>query len=197
MTHATIMLRKATPRDAADMAILDDMAADGLSAWFWQGAVKQGKAEHAYAFGRRRMLDGEALYSWANCVIAECEGLVAGMLTGYPMPPPRESEKWQEPVLKPIFELMAAAVGDWFVDALAVYPEQRGKGVASMLLGNALARGAGAGAAAISLIAASDNRPALTLYEKHGFTERDRRTYVGTDGREAAEKYHLLMTRSV
>ena len=39
-----LAIRPARQSDAADLAILDNIAGHGISLWFWQGAVERGEA---------------------------------------------------------------------------------------------------------------------------------------------------------
>lgn len=183
--------------DAADRAVLDDMAGHGLPAWLWQGAVKAGKAETALSFGRKRMLEETPVWGWRNSVIAEVDGRVAGMVTSYRMPAQTGEGGEDEPVLQPIFELMRKAEGDWYVDALAVHEEWRGRGVARRLLADAVEQAEAHQCNAVCLIVSSDNDAARRLYESSGFTLEEQRPFTGFDGRAVEGKSHLFMRREL
>ena len=76
-----IVLRPATIHDAADMAILDNLAGHGLPAKLWQSAVDAGEADDAFEHGRALMADAASPYGYANAMIAEIGG-------GWPVLPP-------------------------------------------------------------------------------------------------------------
>lgn len=61
MSDHEIVLRAAAQSDAADLAILDNLAGNGISLWFWQGAVKQGIAEGAFEWGRACFLYADTI----------------------------------------------------------------------------------------------------------------------------------------
>jgi len=68
------------------------------------------------------------------------------------------------------------------VNALAAYPEFRGRGLGTRLLTEAEAIALGTGATAISLIVAEENRGAKRLYERAGYREAARRPLVPFPG---------------
>lgn len=187
------VIRDARRSDAADMAILDDMAGDGISMWFWQGAVKFGRAEHALAFGRSRMMRDHEPFGWRNCRIAEVDNVVAAGLIGYELVGLDLNPAKAEPLMVPIYELMCAIEGAWFIDSLAVYPEFRQMGLASRLLEDATGRARRSGCARMGLIVRNDNERAAALYEKHGYSRVGERDYVGFDGETVAGRKHLAM----
>src|SRR4051812_4168583 len=61
----------------------------------------------------------------------------------------------------------------FYVDALAVHPEWRRRGVARRLLADAEARAARVGLRGVALDTGLGNAPARALYTAYGFTERD------------------------
>lgn len=195
ISHATITLRKATVADAAERALLDDIAGHGMPSWLWQAAVKAGKSGTAFAFGRRMMMEETPVWGWRNAIMAEVNGQVAGMVTSYRMPRDTGESGGDEPVLKPVFELMREAEGDWYIDALAVHEEWRGRGVASQLVASAVEQAVANDCAAICLIVSSDNTPSRALYEKNGFRPESERQYIATSGEPVEGKSHLIMRR--
>ena len=132
---SNLSIRDATKNDAADLAILDNIAGHGISNWFWQGAVNMGKASDAYEWGRQRLADDDAPYGWTNSRVAELDGITAGSANGYLMSHIGEDElKSNPPQFIPVMELFAQTEGDWFLDSLAVYSNVRGQGVGRRLL---------------------------------------------------------------
>jgi ribosomal protein S18 acetylase RimI-like enzyme len=119
--------------------------------------------------------------------VAEVEGAIVGVLAGYPvsdgdryarrflaltlwrMPP------WRWPAV--LSHLRAAQRVSphpperaWYVDALAVAPGWRRRGVARRLLDEAERRATAAGLDGVALDTGLENRPARALYEAAGFT---------------------------
>ena len=110
-----------------------------------------------------------------NHWIATRHGRVAGGMHAFPMADmegfPRDPlvpEERHEMVEEYLHHLPAP--GTYCVHVLVVYPEFRGKGIASTLLSLALKQAAEEGFAECSLYVLADNTGAVALYEKHGFT---------------------------
>jgi ribosomal protein S18 acetylase RimI-like enzyme len=61
----------------------------------------------------------------------------------------------------------------WYVDALAVAPGERRRGIARALLADVEEIAREAGAIGVALDTGLENAPARRLYERHGFEERD------------------------
>ena len=174
-----VSLRSAKRSDGADLAILDNIAGHGISAWFWQGAVNMGKAEDAYDWGRERFMDEDAPFAWKNSVVAEVDGIIAGAANGYVMQPPEpDYEKNNPEQIIPVMELFSLVAGYWLVDSLAVYSKYRGEGIGARLLDNCFERARNAACNCISLVAEDSNMSALKLYQSRGFVEKDQRPYI-------------------
>ncbi|MEM8749304.1 MAG: N-acetyltransferase [Pseudomonadota bacterium] len=191
---AAYTIRDAVPADAADLAILDNVASHGFSQWFWQGAVIQGKAEDAYAWGRSRFADRDAIFGWKNArVIADENDIIAGALNSYLMPDEEVADEMSEPEeFRPVLQLFLRAAGDWFVDSLAVYPDCRGQGLGRMLLDDCISRGQKAGHQTISLVAEDANPPAIALYESRGFKTVEARPYIPFTKHSTSQNWLLM-----
>ena len=59
--------------------------------------------------------------------------------------------------------------GEWYITAVAVTPEARGKGVGAVLLEDAITRARDAGATSVTLDVDDKNVGAQRLYERYGF----------------------------
>ena len=66
----------------------------------------------------------------------------------------------------PLQELENLAPGTWYVNVLAAYPEERGKGHGTALLGVAEQLAADAGRRGLSIIVSDTNTGARRLYER-------------------------------
>jgi ribosomal protein S18 acetylase RimI-like enzyme len=78
----------------------------------------------------------------------------------------------------PLQELENLAPGTWYVNVLAAYPEQRGKGHGTRLLAVADSLAAEANAAGLSIIVSDANTGARQLYERCGYRETARRRKI-------------------
>lgn len=177
-------LRKATQKDAADLAIIDNMSSAGLSFEFWLHAVRKGEAENPLVFARQRFADSGSIFGWRNAIVAENETGVLGAITAYEMTEPDdETDEMKRvfPGFVPVFELFEEAVHEWFIDSLGVFPEARNLGIAGRLLDAAMAEGRNRGYRVSSLVVESDNRPAIRIYENKGYVRTSSLPRTGAD----------------
>jgi ribosomal protein S18 acetylase RimI-like enzyme len=190
----SVTLRPAKRTDAASMAVLVDIAGYGLPAWLWRAAVRRGEAVSVLEVGRMRALRDESSFSWRNTTIADLDGEVAGMLTGYRQPDEPEKVDLAEidPILRPLFELEPLSPGTWYINVLATFAEHRGKGVGTALMGEASSIARRADARGLSLIVEDDNTGARRFYERLGFTELARRPFRVFPGGQKAEHWVLM-----
>ncbi len=86
---------------------------------------------------------------------------------------------------------MHCAAGECYMDNVAVFPQHRGKGVATTLLEALLEEARRRGGEFLSLEVRPSNTGAVRLYEKLGFRREGRRKSFYTDPREDA----LLLTK--
>lgn len=170
MTTA-LRLRAAERRDAADLAILVDIASHGFATWLWHGAVMRGTMDSAMEQGRSRLrMDGE-LGTWKDATLAEWDGEIAGVSIGYGLDESVRDIAAPHPVIKPLLDLQVSVIGSRFIDSLGVYRHHRGKGIARALLAHEIEKANGS---QVSLITESHNDTALALYAANGFVERAR-----------------------
>ena len=59
--------------------------------------------------------------------------------------------------------------GEWYITAVSVKPEARGRGVGARLLEDAVTRARAEGATSVTLDVDASNSGARRLYERHGF----------------------------
>ncbi len=190
------MIRPATKRDALHIAALADIAGHGLPAWVWSGARTGGQS--IIEVGRARAMREDGDFSYRNAHMLELDGEIAGMVLGYRQPEsfgPVDSSEVHE-VFRPLVELEAEAPGSWYLNIVAVFPEFRGRGLGTTLLGRAEALAKGAGAGLLSLIVESDNHGARRLYDRTGYRERARRAYVSFPGSSRQDDW-LLMVKEI
>jgi ribosomal protein S18 acetylase RimI-like enzyme len=182
MTQMSFALRPATPADPAD-ALLYLSAKPYYDAYAGSEARARGLLASVY---RRR---GHAA-SFEVCSVVELDGDLAGVIAWFPVAEGDERARrfvsltaprvppWRWPAL--LRHLRAAGVvspnpppSTLYVDALAVAPEFRRRGVASALLTGAEEAAAAAGLQGVALDTGLHNEPARALYEAAGYRERE------------------------
>jgi ribosomal protein S18 acetylase RimI-like enzyme len=179
MSQMEVLVRPATAADRAD-GLLYESARPYYDAY----AGEEARARELLATVWER---GGHAASWEVCAVAEVDGTVIGVLAGYPVTEAdlyarrfltltvRRMPPWQWPAV--LAHLRAAQrlspqppARSWYVDALAVAPRWRRRGVARRLLDEASRRAAAAGLDGVALDTGLENAPARQLYESAGFT---------------------------
>lgn len=190
-----IAIRPARKSDAAEIALLVNIAVHGGIAQGWAHAAEAEGTYDPIEVGRLDMMTGDE-FGWRNCTMAEVDGEVTGMLLGY-----RKDDAFT-PVgpevtgfMRPIEELEAEGNGTWFISMLGVHVGWRGKGVGSALLEVADIKRAESKAKGVSLIVEDSNEGARRLYERRGFAVRTSRPMVGYPGGGPGGRDWLLMVK--
>jgi ribosomal protein S18 acetylase RimI-like enzyme len=161
--------RAATKADAAALAVLVDIAGEGLPAYLWSTLKAPGQS--ILEVGRERAQREEGGFSYRNAIIAEVDGDIAATLIGYRLDDAYELGDLGEvpEIARPLVRLEAKAPGSWYVNVLATFPEYRRQGLALRLLRLAEERARSSGAQALSVIVAAENERAARLYRRAGF----------------------------
>jgi ribosomal protein S18 acetylase RimI-like enzyme len=177
--NANVRFRRAQESDALDLACLIDSASRGLALWLWSTLREPGQSAIEVGRHRIRTLTASPHY-YEAFTVAEVDGAVAGALTGRSLPIPyKRGDSADLPdAFAPVLELEALAAGSWYLNVVSVYPEFRGQGIGSALLGKAEDIARLAKASRMSLIVEDANAGALKLYLRSGFREWSRRPYV-------------------
>jgi ribosomal protein S18 acetylase RimI-like enzyme len=194
-----ITIRPGKRTDAADLAILDNLAGHSIPLMFWREQTTNDRIEDALALGRDRLADDDGFYNWKKARVAVEDDLVVGMSISYIMPEPDdESEALKQNTIafKPVFELYDLCANHWFIDALAVYPSGQNKGVGKLLFDDSLAIGKQSGAKTMSLIVEDTNEVAYALYRSYGFEVVTQKDFVPFEGARDINEW-LLMSRSL
>ncbi|MGD9509697.1 MAG: GNAT family N-acetyltransferase [Geminicoccaceae bacterium] len=186
-------LRPAVPDDAPALAELIDLAGEGLPLHLWAGMAEPG--ETAWEVGRRRARREVGGFSWRNATMAEAAGSVVACLIGYPLPEASEPIDLMRtpPMFVPMEQLERLAPGSWYINVLATYPDFRGQGLGTRLIGHAGGLAAAAGCRGTSIIVADTNDGARRLYERTGHVERARRAAVKADWDGPVREWVLLV----
>jgi ribosomal protein S18 acetylase RimI-like enzyme len=164
-----VLFRPATKADAAALAMLVDIAGEGMPAHMWSTLAAPGQS--ILEVGRERAARESGGFSWKNAVVAEMRGEVAACLVGYRLDDPYDLGAFAEmpPMVQPLLTLEARAPGSWYVNVLATFPEFRRLGIATELLEIAGSKGREAGAPALSVIVGSWNESAARRYRRAGY----------------------------
>jgi ribosomal protein S18 acetylase RimI-like enzyme len=194
MTPFDGTFRPATLADAVDLANLVEFAGEGLPLHLWTQLAGPGR--DPWEIGRQRVSSETLGVSYRNALIAERAGTTIGALIGYSLgvEPERNEEKLHA-LLVPLHELMTLALNTWYVHALAAYPEHRGVGIGTALLGEADRSAAKAGLPGLSLIVSDTNAGARRLYERHGYREAARRRMIKNGWQHPGTDWVLMVKR--
>jgi ribosomal protein S18 acetylase RimI-like enzyme len=93
---------------------------------------------------------------------------------------------------RPILELEAIAAGTWFIMAIGVFAEFRGRGLGKQLLERSIEKATASGATIASIMVESVNVDAYRLYRRFGFIDWERRPYHPFPGSRDSGEWILL-----
>lgn len=188
-------IRPARPSDAEALARLIDMAGEGIPSYFWTFSAEPGIGP--FEVGRRRVERPGGGFSYRNAHVVETGGAVAAMMLGYPQEAIHDKAAVRElPVfVQPLLELERQTLGTWYLNALATFPEVRGKGYGGLLLRLASQLASDARNDAVTLIVNSTNTGARSLYDAHGFREVGRRPVEPMPGSRQSDGDWVLLSR--
>ncbi len=188
--------RPAAKADAASLAVLVDVAGDGLPAYLWSTLKAPGQS--ILELGRERAQREEGGFSYRNAIVAEMNGEIAAALIGYRLDDPYDLGDLGEvpEIVRPLVKLEAKAPGSWYVNVLATFPEFRRQGIGLKLLAQAEAKARATEAPALSVIVADWNEPAKRLYARAGYEAEAREPVFQFPGCPQAGHW-LLMVRSL
>jgi ribosomal protein S18 acetylase RimI-like enzyme len=164
--------RPATKADAATLAVLVDIAGEGMPSFMWSTLKAPGQS--VLEFGRERARRDTGGFSYKNAVIAEIGCEVAAALVGYRLDDPYDLEgslTETTDFVQPLVRLEAKAPSSWYVNVLATFPEFRHRGIGGELLVVAKTKAREAGAPALSVIVGSWNDDAARLYVSAGYSK--------------------------
>ena len=158
--------RPATKADASALAVLVDIAGEGMPAYMWSTLAAPGQS--VLEFGRERAARDSGGFSWRNAVVADIGGEIAACLVGYRLDDPYELGGLADTpeIVRPLVKLEAKAPGSWYVNVLATFPEFRRAGMGAKLLDIAESKGRSSAAPSLSVIVGSWNEGAARLYRR-------------------------------
>lgn len=172
-----VLLRDARRDSEDEVAVAWDLetATDGMFSIMlgskWEDTLRAVVAQpgHAWSVDRAR--------------IAEIDGSTVGVLLGGPATIPEPADDLGLPwgwtrlrlfavglACQPFLSFMSHhEAGEWYITAVSVTPEARGRGVGARLLEDAVTRARAEGATSVTLDVDASNSGARRLYERHGF----------------------------
>jgi ribosomal protein S18 acetylase RimI-like enzyme len=165
------IFRPATKADAAALAVLVDIAGEGMPAYMW--STLAAPCQSVLELGRERARREEGGFSYRNAVVAEIGGEVGACLVGYRLDDPYglEASLAETPdIVRPMVRLEAKAPGSWYVNVIATFPEFRRRGIAGRLLKVAEEKARKERALSLSVIVGSWNESAARLYGSAGYS---------------------------
>ena len=186
--------RWATAADAEALAALVNIAGEGLPLYLWTRMA--GAGESPWQVGRQRAQRERGSFSYRNAIVREEGGAVAACLIGYPLQETSSTidTSGTPPMFVPLQELELLAMGTWYINVLASFPDFRGRGFGTALLGIAADQAASHRCHGLSLIVSNANQGALRLYERSGYRNVATRPIV-RDGWEHAGTEWLLLVK--
>lgn len=160
--------RAATKEDRYELARLFRIASSGVADYIWSRLAPKYPGLTPLEIGARRYAREEGNFSYKNCVVAEQDRAVIGMLFTFPLEEGQEAEgEPADPILKPYEELEIP--GSFYICALSLLPGFRGRGVGTKLLSIARKQAYQRGFGTLSLLVFEQNEGAVKLYERNGF----------------------------
>lgn len=168
MSTEMVILRKATKKDARKIAELIDLAASGLEVLEWQKQIRAGQSP--LDVGMAEVLEEGNFYNYRNATLAEQSGKVIGLALCFVLAHRSPEEIATLSIASQTYaRLKNHAVGYFYIDSLACFPDHQGKGVGSLMIEDAIARARKTGHKNICLMAYEANQGAVRLYQKRGF----------------------------
>jgi ribosomal protein S18 acetylase RimI-like enzyme len=185
-------IRAARKEDSAAIAAMFFISSEGLAAYIWGRMAEPGESPEAV--GARRYAREGVPFSYENCLIAEANGEIAGMLHSFPMVG-EQGEPESDPILRPYSEL--EDYGSLYVSSVAVREAFRGRGLGTALMAEAESIAKALGLPRVSLICFERNEGAFRLYERLGYREIMRHPLVPHPTLHYADGDAVLMTKIV
>lgn len=174
MNIEDIHIRPAHRKDAAFVA-KNAMAALGTEEVY--GEEMSEEVQHVFERMVQVCESEDTLYSWANTVIAEYEGIPVGSLTAYPGDTYREAREktfafFDGPLpFDPDLMQDETREGEYYLDSAAVLPEYRGNGIGKLLLQKGIEVARDLEIPHVTLLVSPKNPQAKRLYRSLGFRE--------------------------
>ena len=160
-----VKFRSALRSDAREVARLFRISSEGASDYIWSQLSEPG--QDLLDVGASRYAREDVDFSWQNCLIAESEGRVIGMMHSYVMRHDPQAAPVTDPVLAPYADLEIPDT--LYISSLALHEDWRNQGLGAQFLTHARQRSSDLNLDGLSLIDYAANTGARRFYERHGF----------------------------
>ena len=161
----TVLFRPAQRGDAREIARFFQISSEGGADYIWSLIAQPG--EDLLEVGAARYAREGVNFSYENCLIAEQQGRVIGMMHSYVMRHDPHAEPVTDPVLAPYADMEIPDT--LYISSLALDEGWRNQGLGATFLQAAQARCDALGLDGLSLIDYAANTGARRFYERHGF----------------------------
>ncbi|HCS06756.1 MAG TPA: GNAT family N-acetyltransferase [Pseudomonas sp.] len=161
----TVLFRPAQRGDAREIARFFQITSEGGADYIWSLIAQPG--EDLLEVGAARYAREGVNFSYENCLIAEHQGRVIGMMHSYVMRHDPHAEPVTDPVLASYADMEIPDT--LYISSLALDEGWRNQGLGATFLQAAQARCDALGLDGLSLIDYAANTGARRFYERHGF----------------------------
>ncbi len=188
-----LQFRTATEDDCTELALIRDIAGRRMPSYLWSQEVGQGQSYFEY--GREKIrTDANNNAYFKNWLVAESQDKFVGAFFGFSVeyPYPEIDLDAVPECFRPCIELERVASGCWLLQAIAILPQYRGKGLARQLLDKAGSVAKDSGTNRIALQVEEVNEIAFNTYQRNGYIEVDRRPYIPFPGSDDTGEYVLM-----
>lgn len=122
-------------------------------------------------FAAHRLAERSEAFCLKHALICERSGHIAGMMLGYRLPGQANTAEIHElcPTLRPEFDLVGHMPGGFYLNTLALYPDDRKCGLGTLLLAAAERKARAAHCTSLLLEVERGNVPGIRFYRRHGF----------------------------
>ena len=188
-----LQFRSATEDDCTELALIRDIAGRRMPSYLWGQETGQGQSYFEYG---REKIRTDANYNgyFKNWLVAESQDKFVGAFFGFSIenPYPEIDLDVVPECFRPCIELERVAIGCWLLQAIAILPQYRGKGLARQLLDKAGSVAKDSGTNRIALQVEEVNEIAFNTYQRNGYIEVDRRPYIPFPGSDDTGEYVLM-----
>ncbi|MFT4304353.1 MAG: GNAT family N-acetyltransferase [Candidatus Woesearchaeota archaeon] len=191
-------IRKANPNDAKDISLAIQSAGGHFLPWLFGRNYKKIVYESA--------LSENCSFSWINADVCEIDGNVAGVIISYASEREKEMDKGMSAVLRKYFgffglfffiqkaqkavKYFPKPTNSFYILAIAVFPQHRGKGLALELMKQVENRARKQGYKYLVLEVEGYNHSAIRSYQKYGFRKHGEVPLIKFSSRLARESKH-------
>ena len=189
-------IRSANKSDVNDIARLALIAGEGIPAWFWKQAAKDGQSIEDV--GAEKLLSEKENFSYRNTQVAVIDNHVAGMMLAYRLPDAENAEDLEQlpAFIRPLIELEQCVPSSYYINMLATFPEYRNMSIGTGLMKMVDKLAAKAGCTLSSIEVFDQNEDALRLYQRLGYKVFDKRPVI-PHSCHPYDGHILLLTRQL